>query len=439
MEGLINKIMPKKNLNLSLVKGTHDILPSEQFLWEKLRKEIKDVAETYSFSRIDTPILENLDLFKRGVGEATDIVEKQMFILSTKGGDTLVLRPEGTSAVARAYIQHGLSHLIQPLKVYYEGPFFRHENPQAGRYRQLHQAGFEIIGGEDDPIYDVQAIVAVLRILENMKLKNLSIRINSIGCKVCRPIYKKKLLNYYKNRKKDICKDCNNRVIKNPLRLLDCKNKECEEIKKDAPTTIDDLCVFCRRHFKDVLEYAEAMKIPYQIDPFIVRGLDYYNRTVFEIFMETESENGEKILSSALAGGGRFDYLFEFLGSKNIPAVGAALGLERVVEAVKASNIKFPSKQKNKVYLVVIGTEAKKKGLALLEEFIRAGVNIGESMGKNSLSAQLKAADKEGAVLALILGQKEVFRESIIIRDLKTGVQETVLLKKVIAEIKKRL
>jgi len=431
--------MSKKNLNLVLVKGTHDILPSEQFLWEKLRKEIRHVAELYSFSRMDTPILENLDLFQRGEGESTDIVEKQMFTLTTKGGSKLVLRPEGTSAIARAYIQHGLSHVSQPLKVYYEGPFFRYENPQAGRYRQFNQVGFEIIGGENDAIYDVQTMIAGLRLLESLKFKNITIHLNSIGCKTCRTVYKKKLLNFYKNKKKDICKDCNRRASENPLRLLDCKDEHCEAIKKDVPSIIDDLCAPCRKHFKEVLEYAEELKLPYQIDPFVVRGLDYYNRTVFEFFVEIESEKGEKSLSLALGGGGRYDYLFEVLGHRNIPAIGMAFGMERIVEAIKTCNINLNTRPKNKIFLIAIGIEAKKRGLLLIEEFVNAGVNISESIGKNSLGAQLKASDKEGASWALILGQKEVFKESVIIRDLKTGIQETVLLKKVVAEIKKRI
>jgi len=431
--------MAKKNLNLHSVKGMHDILPQEQFVWEKIRKEVRDIAETYSYTRIDTPILENLDLFQRGVGETTDIVEKQMFTLTTKGGDKLVLRPEGTSAVARAYIQHGLSHISQPLKVYYEGPFFRYENPQAGRYRELHQVGFEIIGGENDPIYDVQIMVAALRLLESLKLKNLVIHINSIGCKTCRPVYKKRLLNFYKNKKKEICKDCNRRMAENPLRLLDCKEEGCEKLKKEAPSIIDDLCAPCRKHFKEALEYVEELKLPYQLNPFIVRGLDYYSRTVFEIYRETESPEGAKVLSSALCGGGRYDSLFEVLGSKSTPAVGVGVGMERMVEAIKSSGANISQRQKNKVFLIAIGIEAKKKGMSLLEEFVKGGINISESMGKNSLGAQLKAADKESAALSLILGQKEVFKESIIIRDMKTGVQETVLLKKVVAEIKKRI
>jgi histidyl-tRNA synthetase len=283
-------------------------------------------------------------------------------------------------------------------------------------------------------------MLVALRLLENLKIKNLIIHVNSIGCKVCRAVYRKHLLNYYKNKKKEICKDCNRRMLQNPLRLLDCKEEKCELVKKGAPNIIDDLCPACRKHFKGVLEYLDELKLPYQIDPFIVRGLDYYNRTVFEIFSEETSPSGEKVVGPALGGGGRYDSLFESLGIKNTSAVGAGLGMERIADVITRNNKINPSiRQKNKVFLIVMGTEAKKKGLELVEEFIDEGINISESMGKNSLGAQLGAADKAGAALALILGQKEVFKESIIIRDMKTGVQETVLLKKVVAEIKKRI
>lgn len=412
-------------------KGMHDILPSEQIWWERVKKESKEFAEFYNFLRIDTPILENASLFERSIGEATDVVEKQMYTLETKGGGRLALRPEGTAAIARAYIQNGLSHMGQPLKLYYEGPMFRHEKPQAGRYREHHQVGFEIIGGQDDPIYDVQVILPIFRILESLKIKKLCIKINTIGCKVCRPAYKKKLQNYYKNHQKEICKDCNRRLMVNPLRLLDCKDPKCAELKKEAPSILDDLCSYCQKHFKEFLEYIEEFSLPYELDPYLVRGLDYYNRTVFEIFAEG--------FDFALASGGRYDYLMEMLGGRTTPAVGSAFGIERIIEVMKGLKINLLSKPKPKVFLINIGVLAKKKSLLLFEEFIKTGVRVSESLGKNSLGAQLKAADKEGASLALILGQKEAFKESIIIRDMKSGVQEIVPFKKVVAEVKKRL
>ncbi|MDD5430815.1 MAG: histidine--tRNA ligase [Candidatus Pacebacteria bacterium] len=427
----------KKFSGYQSVKGMHDILPSEQIWWDKLRKETREVAENYNFLRIETPILENTELFVRATGETTDIVEKQMFSFTTKGGDHLTLRPEGTPGVVRAYIQHGLSHLTQPLKVYYDGPLFRYEQPQAGRLRQFNQAGFEIIGGED-PIYDAQIILTIFRLLESLKIKDLVIQVNTIGCKTCRPAYRKKLIEYYKSRQKDLCKDCVRRMVVNPLRLLDCKNPACAEIRKEAPGILDDLCNNCHKHFKGFLEYIEELNLPYELNPQLVRGLDYYSRTVFEIFTKMISPEG-KAFDSALAGGGRFDYLVELMGGRSTPAVGGALGMERVIEAAKALKANISAKPKSRVFLINIGDLAKKKSLSLIEEFVKAGVRISESLGKDSLSAQLRAADKEGVELALILGQKEAFKESVIIRDMKSGVQETVLTKKAVAEVKKRL
>ena len=423
----------------------HDILPQDQPWWDKIRKEAKEIADFYNFLRIDTPIVERADLFEKSLGAATDVVEKQMFFLKDKGGDNLVLRPEGTASIARAYLQHGLSHLGQPLKLYYEGPMFRYERPQAGRYRQFHQVGMEIIGSDSDPIYEAQIIVPMLRLLESLKLKQLVLKINSIGCKNCRPEYVQKLRAYYRNRQKDICRDCDRRLKINPLRLLDCDNPDCQPIKREAPIILDSLCSPCSRHFKEVLEYLDELNIAYQLDHHLVRGLDYYNRTVFEIFTEARvldaqgKPSAEPAFNSALASGGRYDRLFEVLGSKSASGIGVALGMERIVEVMKALNINLGARTKSKVFLIHIGTQAKKRGLALIEEFRKAGISVVESLGKDSLNAQMRAADKGGAALALIFGQKEVFEESIIIRDLKTGAQETVPLKKIVNEIKKRL
>lgn len=414
-------------------KGMHDILPSEQPWWDKLRKVSQEVADFYNFSRIDTPILEDVEIFKRGVGITTDIVEKQMYILKTKAGDHLALRPENTAGIIRAYFQHGLSHLPQPLKLYYFGPFFRYEQPQAGRYRQFHQVGFEILGGGDSPIYDSQVILVSFRLLEELKVKNLIIQLNSIGCKNCRQIYRRKLQNYYRRFSRKICKDCRRRLVINPLRLLDCKNEKCEQIKKEAPIMLDELCAACKNHFKEVLEYLDELNLPYTLNPHLVRGLDYYNRTVFEI--TTERYN------VSLGGGGRYDYLGEMLGGrKNIlPATGSALGIERVIEIMKTQSIAGLSKNKAKVFLVQIGKPAQKRALALIEDFRRAGIKVIESLGRDSLNAQLKIANREEVEIALILGQREVFEENIIIRDMKNGVQETVPLNKVVDEVRKRI
>lgn len=418
-----------KKTALQSVKGMHDILPQDQLFWERLRKVTRDLGEDYNCMRIDTPLVEKAELFERGIGMATDVVEKQMYAVKTKEGDRLVLRPEFTAAVARAYLEHGLSHLAQPLKLYYIGSLYRHEQPQEGRQREFYQAGFEIIGGESDPVYDAQTIIIAHRFLEEMKMGKLTIQINSIGCKQCRPFYRKKLVDYYKNQ--PACKTCKRRIAVNPLRVLDCKENKCQDIKKGAPAILDSLCVACRAHFKLTLEYLDELKLPYMLNNYLVRGLDYYSRTVFEIF--TEGFDG------ALAGGGRYDYLLEMMGSKPVPAVGVALGLERIVMMLKKNNVVFSARSKPKLFFIHIGDLAKKKSLSLIENLRRNGIHIEESLGKDSLKGQLAAADKRGAQFALIFGQMEAFEESIIIRDLATGVQETVLLAKLVEAVKKRL
>lgn len=420
----------KRAASFQLPKGTHDILPQEQLWWEKARKEIKEAADFYNFSRIDTPIIEEAGLFEKSVGESTEVVEKQMFVFKTKGDDRLVLRPEGTASVARSYIQNGLSHLGQPLKLYYIGQFFRYERPQAGRYRQFNQAGFEILGGDDDPIYEAQTILPIFRILEGLKIKKLLIKVNTMGCKTCRPTYIKKLQVYYKSYQKQLCKDCNRRLQINPLRILDCKEPECQKIKEGSPSILDSICSFCNKHFKAFLEYMEELGLPYQLDTHLVRGLDYYNRTVFEIFAEG--------FDFALASGGRYDYLVEIIGGRQTTAVGGAIGIERAIEVMKASGVNIPIKNKPKVFLIYIGQLAKKKSLALIEEFRKNNIDVKESLGKDSLTAQLRSANKEGASYALIFGQREAFEESIIFRDLKSGIQETIPLKKIVNELRKR-
>ncbi len=397
-----------------------------------------------------------------------DIIEKEMYFVKTKGGDRLVLRPEGTAPVVRAYIQHGLSKMSQPLRLFYIGPMFRHEQPQSGRFRQHHQVGFEILGGNNDPIYDIFTILAPFRLLEELKIKNLMIQINSIGCKNCRSAYSKKIQEYYKGKQDKICKDCKKRLAIRPLRLLDCKNEKCAEIKIEAPIIIDKICANCKNHLKSILEHLDELSLPYSINPYLVRGLDYYNGMVFEIFSETKKEinvdllrqssseasnngnssdknNGqnkeskEKTLNFTLASGGRYDGLAEMLGGPKISAVGGSVGIERAIEAMKFYGVSGVLKNEVKVFLIHIGEEAKKKNVFISEELRKAGIKTVEYFGKDSLKFQLRAADKGNASLTLIIGQKEVFEESVIIRNMKTGVQEAVPLKRVGEEVKKRI
>lgn len=424
------RIGEKASKLLAPPRGMRDILPADALVRAKIVETARGVAQYYGFEEIRTPILEKVELFTRGIGESTDIVEKEMYTLRTKGGDKLALRPEGTAPVVRAYLNHGMHKLPQPQKLYYIGPFFRHERPQSGRYRQFDQVGFEIIGGEVDPIYDAEIIVMFYRTLEELKTGTLMVHINSIGCRICRSGYRSKLVNYYKRL--EVCKDCVRRMKDNPLRLLDCKKDSCQAVKAGAPSILDSLCSLCRGHLKQVLEHLEELELPYMLNPLLVRGFDYYNRTVFEIFTE-KSE-------LAIVAGGRYDYLAEMIGGRSTSAGGAAMGVDRVVEIMRESNPKaFEQKAKSKVFLVHIGELARKKSLLLMEELRQNNIPIFTSFGKQSLSHQLETANKADAQIALILGQKEVYEESIIIRNMESGVQESVPIGNVVNQIKKKM
>ncbi len=412
-------------------KGMHDILPDDQYLWDRFLKNGKETAEFYGYQKIETPILEEMDVFLKTLGEESDVVEKEMFFVKGGGADKYVLRPEGTAAVCRAFIEHGMSHRPQPVKLWYVGPMFRREQPQAGRYRQFHQIGFEIIGGSIDPIYDAQVILASFRILEQAKIKNLTVNINSIGCRICRPHYRKRLVEYYKKHEKTLCADCKRRLKSNPMRLLDCKNSSCAPLKAKAPSLMDNICVSCSSHLKLVLEYLDELSLPYVLNPHLVRGLDYYSKTVFEIFADQNP--------LALASGGRYDYLLEEMGSRPTPGTGSAIGIDRVIEQMKAQQVTPPKSSKEKIFFVYLGDIAKKKVLKIIEEFRKTNILTQESFGKDLIKRQMALADKSEAQLALILGQREVFEETIIIRDLKSGLQETVPVTKVVDEVKKRL
>ncbi|MBI4123246.1 MAG: histidine--tRNA ligase [Parcubacteria group bacterium] len=432
-----NAAKEAKSLLLQSPRGMHDTLPQVMPLWDKIREEARRVADFYGFAKIETPILEAEELFRRGTGETTDVVEKEMYVLKTKGGDRLALRPEFTPSMIRSYLQHGMHRLPQPRKLYSIGPVFRHERPQAGRYRQHHQIDFEVIGGESDPVNDAQVIIMFFRLMEELKLKPLLVQINSIGCRICRPNYRKKLVDYYRGQ--SICRDCEKRIKTNPLRLLDCKKEKCEELKAGAPSILDSICSLCRNHLKQVLEFLEEVNLPYLVNHLLVRGLDYYSRTVFEIFLE---EKGSVLPAGrlALAGGGRYDYLAEVLGGRSTPAVGGAMGIERIADVIRETQPNtLIQKVKPRIFLVHIGDLAKKKSLSLMEEFRQNNIPVISVLGKNSLSQQLEAANKVNSPLTLILGQREVYEQSIIIRDMDSGAQEPVPLGKVVEEVKKRL
>jgi histidyl-tRNA synthetase len=413
------------------VTGMHDIMPQDQVYYEKIQEVLKKVSSFYDFEKIDTPILEDANLFIRSIGENTDIVEKEMFTLRTKGKDFLVLRPEGTASVMRAYIEHGFVSLPQPVRLWYYGPFFRYEKPQAGRFRQFNQLGVEIIG-EKDPIVDVQTILVMYSILHDLGLKNLMVRINSIGDDVCRPLYRKALIKYLREKKSTLCSDCQRRMKVNPLRVLDCKNEKCQETLSQAPQSVDYLCEDCKKHLKDVLEYLDELKVPYCLDSRLVRGLDYYTRTVFEIVSTREGENA----GDALAGGGRYDNLSKMLGGGETPACGAAAGVERIVAEMKEIKAKVNFPAVPEIFFAQIGPLAKKKSLPILEDLRKAGIKVGEAFGKDALKAQLGKASRLGAKVVLILGQREALNNMILVRNMQTAKQVEVSQEDIIKEVK---
>ena len=415
-------------------KGMNDILPNVQKYWEKFFRISKELALYYGFEIIETPVLEFADLFKKGIGLNTDIVEHEIYTLKTKGGDFLALRPELTASVVRAYIENGFANQPQPIKFFHWGPVFRHETPQAGRYRQFHQADFDIIG-ESDPVVDAQVIQLIYSILSEVGLKGLSIHINSIGDKICWGKYRDELKLYYRNKVNHLCKNCKKRFKENPLKMLDCKEEKCVELKVSAPNSVDYLDKACHDHFKLVLEFLDELNIPYILDPYLVRGLDYYTRTVFEI--TPEDIKGSQI---TLASGGRYDYLVSQLGGKSAPAVGGSIGIERVVSEMRRQDVKVNSiKAKTRVFIAQLGDLAKRKSLKLFEEFRKNNIYVSESFGRDSIKAQLRVADRLGVDLALIIGQKEALDNTVILREMQPGVQEVIPLEKIINEVKKRL
>jgi histidyl-tRNA synthetase len=367
----------------------------------------------------------------------TDIIEKEMYVLRTKGGDRLALRPEGTAGVARAYLEHGMQTWPQPVKLWYWGPMFRHDAPQALRYREFHQAGFECFG-EEHPAIDVELIQLTYRILEEFGIGRMRIEISSLGCRECRGLYKAALKAFYRPKLKRLCEDCKRRFVENPLRLLDCKEEGCVAMRRDAPEMVERLCEACRTHFKQVLGLLDDLGYPYLLNPYLVRGLDYYNRTVFEFFPE---DSGDKTASSALAiaAGGRYDYLLEMIGGEKIPAVGSAIGVERAVAAFRQAGGTPPASKMPKVFLVQLGDLARLKALQMIEEFRKADIWVATSLGRDSIKAQLKAADRIGATFALIIGHKEAVDGNVILRDMASGSQETIPASLIIQTLKERL
>lgn len=426
----------KIKILLQTPKGMHDILPEEYAIYKAIYEKAEEIASYYGFLPIQTPHLERTEIFTATLGETSDIVEKQMYNLKTKGGDQLTLRPEGTAPVMRSFIENGMHTWPQPVMFQYKGSFFRHEKPQKGRFREFQQFGLEIIG-EEKAVAEALVIKIMVLALEELNIKPVIVHINSLGDKECRASYKKDLVAHYRKKGAHLCRDCKKRMATNPLRLLDCKEEKCIEIKKEAPQMVNYLCAPCKQHLREVLEFLDSNEISYLLDTHLVRGLDYYSRTVFEIFEDRgEAEENSPL---ALGSGGRYDYLSKILANKNFPGMGGAIGIDRLAQLIAERKIKIRQPRNPKIFFVQLGSSAKFKSLKLIEMLRKAHIAIDQSISKDSIKSQLRIASKLEMPYALILGQKEALEDSIIIRDMNSGTQETVPIKNVVEIIKNKL
>lgn len=426
----------KKAKTFSRLRGVRDVLFDEYKYWEVVNKKAADLARVYGFKRIETPILEKLELYERSSGKTSDIVTKEMYSFVDKGGEKVALRPEATPGLVRAYIEHGLFSLPQPVKMFWLGPAFRHDKPQAGRYRQFTQLNLEMFG-EAGPVADAQLILIAYNFFRELQVE-VQIQVNSIGCKDCRKGYLEKLTKYYKDktRHSKLCQDCKKRLAKNPLRLLDCKEEKCVAMRAEAPQIVDSLCDPCRDHFVKVLEYLDELGVNYNLEPFLVRGLDYYNRTVFEIW---PVDDGAEARQSSLGGGGRYDELVEYMGGRPTPACGFGIGVERTILKIKEKNIAVKEDVETDLFIAQLGEAPRRRSMVLFEELRRAGFKVGQLFSKDSLKSQLEEANRLGVKYSLILGQKELSDGTILVRDMESGVQEIIDLNKVRTEMAKRL
>ncbi|OGL88453.1 histidine--tRNA ligase [Candidatus Uhrbacteria bacterium RIFCSPLOWO2_02_FULL_49_11] len=429
-----------KDAKVQTIRGMRDVLPEEYPLWSSVFQAVERVAQDFRYERILVPLVEATGLFSRSVGTETDIVEKEMYTFNDRGGENITLRPEFTASIARAYIEHGMHARPQPVRLWDMGPAFRYDRPQAGRHRQFWQYDFEVLG-DGHPIIDAQ-LIAALTTLYNTLSVPVTIAINSIGEKACRPAYIKALVDYLSSHRSSLCEDCGRRMETNPLRALDCKEPECQRVLAQAPQIVDWLCENCREHFVKVLEYLDELEAPYYLEPRLVRGLDYYTRTTFEVMakvadpsgIETEGEG----IALAIGGGGRYDTLVAELGGRATPAVGFAGGVERLILAMQRSGFSAPPRPSPQLFLAQLGNEARKKTLSLSLHLRRAGYTVADQFSKDGLSQQLEVAARLGCRYTLILGQKELLDCTIIIRDMESGIQEIVDYAKVIQEIEKR-
>jgi len=403
-------------------RGTFDILPEKASIWQFIENSARKTFDIYNYKEIRTPIFESTDLFARSIGSTTDIVTKEMYTFEDKKGRSLTLRPEETASVVRSCLENNLISADKITKLYYLGPMFRYERPQAGRFRQFHQIGIEVFG-TTNPLVDAEVIIIAVDLFNQIGLKGLEVDINSVGCADCRPKFQKELKEYFKSNVKNMCEDCRKRVETNPLRILDCKNNVCEKYIQKAPASLDFVCNDCKEKFNKTIKALESSKISFQINNRLVRGLDYYTGVTFEVVSKKLGAQ------NAICGGGRYNNLVKDLGGKQIPAVGFALGIERVIEVLKSSNIQTPE-QKIKVFIAAIGDKALDKAFLILQQLRKSGISSDIDYIDRSLKASMKAADKSGAEYVLIIGEDEIKKNSLIVKKMSDGSQREITLDK---------
>ncbi len=421
---------------LAAPRGTQDVLPQEYKYWDYVIDNAVSFLRGWHFQPIETPIFEETSLFTRGVGEVTDIVQKEMFDLKTRGkGAHYSLRPEGTAPLARAYIEHGMRSWPRPVKLYYVGSFFRYERPQAGRWRQHHQIGLEVFGSQA-AITDVQVIYVMHLLFKQIGLENYVVRINSLGLPKERKEYIKLLKDHYRRSRSKLCRDCKVRLTSNPLRLLDCKEEKCMQVANSAPRILDHLSEESKKHFEYVLSMLEKLEVPHEVTPGLVRGLDYYTHTVFEFAPRTYAEGQTP---QSFASGGRYDRLIKELGGRDTPAVGAGIGIERLIGRVKEEGIELTVTDQPEIYIAQLGDQAKITALNIMKELREADIPFAESINRDGMQAQLKAADRLRVQWVVIIGQKEVLDDTVILRNMESGMQEVVDRGALVKELQKRL
>ena len=409
------------------IKGTEDVLPKDSYRWQFVEDVMRKESAAYGFKEIRTPVFEHTELFARGVGQTTDVVQKEMYTFDTKGGESVTLRPEGTAGAARAVLEHGLVNDSLPIKASYFVSCYRYEKPQAGRLREFHQFGLECYGTQS-PVADAELICAAQSIFDRLGIKQLRLEINSIGCPTCRAEYHKALKEYFYGYKDELCETCNSRLEKNPMRILDCKSLVCSKIAQGAPKITDYLCDECKEHFASVQKYLDAAGVEYTVNPTIVRGLDYYTKTVFEFVTDFIGAQG------TVCGGGRYDGLIEELGGKHLPSLGFAMGIERLLMLMDKQGIEIPKPSTCDLYVAVMGESASLKSFEIIKAVRSCGLIAETDVVGRGLRAQMKYADKIGAKFSMVLGDNEIEQGKAVIKNMSSGEQTEIVLDDTFAE-----